>query len=216
MPPNASRFLAAGAACLAALVLNGAPAGAHEIRQVGDLTFFVGWGEEPPTAGFRNSAQLVVWDADNNPVADLGDDWKVVISTGDHSQPFAIRPSFVPGIYGVAGDYRAVTIPTRPGTYTFRITGRYKGVQFDESFTTVEPTIPLVRPPSDLAFPVVDPSVGDISERIDTALPRIEGTADAAADDVKQARLVAIAAGVMGAVGLVLAGFALARRRPVS
>src|SRR3989442_1246990 len=114
---------------VAALSMVGAgSASAHEARKVGRWNFAVGFELEPAFAGQINAVQLFLHDAADKPVPDLGDTLKVEVIFGSQtSDAFTFQPAFEVGEFGEVGDYRAAVIPTRPGTYTFHITGTIKG-----------------------------------------------------------------------------------------
>lgn len=63
---------------------------------------------------------------------------------------------------GRPGEYRAWVTPTRPGAYTFRITGLIRGQGVDESFTEND-----VEEATNIAFPVRDPSTAQLATRVD-------------------------------------------------
>jgi hypothetical protein len=218
-----NRFLSSCAVVLAMAValvvsLTGS-ASAHEERRVGDLHFAVGFGDEPPYSGFRNSVQLILTDASEEPVMDLGDTLKVDVQTGDQTMSLALEPFFETGEFGTPGDYRAWFIPTRPGSYTFHFTGSIRGQQVDESFTSGGSTFDDVVDPSEAEFPVKDPTLAQVSARLEREVPRLTDALAAqtqrSRDDVKSARLLAIAGLVTGVLGLVAggSGLVLVRRR---
>jgi hypothetical protein len=217
------RLLAASAAIMATAVcllfgLAGV-ASAHEEREIGAFNVEVGFGDEPPYAGFKNSVQLVLSDASGNPVTDLGDTLSVDVTTGDQTTTLAIEPNFEVGGDGTPGDYRAWFIPTRPGTYSFHFTGSIKGQKVDETFTSSPTTFDDVVDPTQAEFPVKDPTLGQVSQRIDQEVPRlnsaIASAEQKAKDDVKSARLLAIVGIALGALGVAAGGTAhmAARRR---
>ena len=217
------------AACLVAVLvptLKASPALAHESREVGPFTMTVGFGIEPAYAGIPNSAQLSLSRGDE-PVVELGGELQVEIAFGEETLALDMSPSFVPGVFGEPGTYEADFVPTRPGEYVFHFTGTIQGEDIDEVFTSGEDTFGPMEDPGELAFPVRDPSLGELAERIDREIPRIAGAVEdrAAAleaeneelrDDAASARTLALAGLFVGAVGLLLAIVALSRgrRRP--
>ena len=89
------RTLFGGAAVL--VLLTPGAAFAHEQRQVGAISFTVGWQHEPTYAGSENAVQLFLKDAKGNPIDDLGDppSLQVQVITGNQtSDPLALAPSF--------------------------------------------------------------------------------------------------------------------------
>src|SRR5205807_2256065 len=126
----------------------------------------VGWGDEPPYAGFKNSVQLLLKDTKDKPVTDLGDTLKVEVSTGTQKMTLPIVPNFEVGGDGTPGDYRAWLVPTRPGTYTFHFTGTIHGDAIDASFTSSDTTFDEITSATDVEFPAKDPTIGDLSQRV--------------------------------------------------
>jgi hypothetical protein len=232
-------FIAAWAGAIA--VVPAAPAFAHEGRGVGDgdLLMVVGFGTEPAYAGQPNSVQLIL-EHDGEPVVDLGTTLDVEVSFGDETMALELEPFFSVGEFGEPGDYRAWFIPTRPGSYTFHFSGTIDGEDVDEEFTSGPDTFGDVGSPTDIMFPVQDPSTGDLAERIEQEIPRlneaIEGVrtealgqaetaadqasaaadrAAAAQDDVGGAKTFGLIGLVVGALGLLvgIGALAVARRR---
>jgi hypothetical protein len=188
------------------------PASAHEERTVGKYHFVVGFGDEPVYQGDKNSVQLILADANDKPVTDLGDTLKVEVSTDTapgQTLPLALEPFFEVGEFGTPGDYRAFFIPTRPGKYTFHFTGSIKGQQVDQRFTSSSTGFAEVEDPSKVQFPAKDPTTGQLAQRLDQQVPRLEtAVADArkqASDDARLALIVAIVGVVLGLAGVVLA-----------
>ena len=207
----------------ALFVLGASPALAHEDRDVGRYSFAVGFGTEPAYTGIPNSVQLLLSDA-SGPVTDLREGLKVEVAFGDQTASYPIEPFFEEGEFGTPGDYRAWFIPTRAGQYSFHFTGKVNGQSVDEMFTSSEKTFSDVEDPASVEFPVQDPTVGQLAERIDREVPRLESSisdvrADAAgaSDDASSATTFAVVALVLGALGLVVGVVAMVRgRRPTS
>jgi hypothetical protein len=179
----------------------------------------VGFGDEPAYAGLKNSVQLFLsFAGGGQPVVDLGPTLKVQVSFGDKDMPqLTMEPNFEVGEFGTPGDYEAYFFPTRPGPYTFHFTGSIKGQQIDEKFTSSESTFSSVQDPAQVEFPVQDPTTGQLSERLERELPRIEADlADQRSelkDDIDSAKMLALIGVIVGGVGLLLAGTALVVRR---
>lgn len=202
------------AACVPILIM-AEPALAHERRDVGPYRMTVGWADEPAYTGFKNGVQARLSDvATNEPVVDLApEELKVEVSFGDETiGPLAMEPRFRVGAFGTPGDYQAALIPSRPGTYTFRFTGTIKGHPVNESFTSGERTFDSPEAPSNVEFPVKDPSTGDISVK----LSRTDGRLAEVSDNVDGAGGRATLGLILGLLGVALGGAALtvAKRRP--
>jgi hypothetical protein len=202
--------------------LSAVPAVAHEGRKAGKLSLVVGWGDEPAYAGEKNSVQLILSDGAGKPVVDLGDAMKVEVtaeSTPGQKMDMTFEPFFEVGEFGTPGDYRAFFIPTTPGKYTFHITGTYKGQKVDQSFTSSKTGFDEVTDPATVKFPVKDPTTVQLAQRLDREVPRLNSAVAAsraaeqqARDDARSARTLAVVGIVVGLLGLVVGGVALARR----
>ena len=215
--------LVACAATVAALLLPlwAAPASAHEERNFGRWHVEVGFGDEPPYVGEKNSVQLILSDKSGKPVTDLGDTLKVAVRTGD-SQPdeLSLEPNFEVGGDGTLGDYRAWFIPTAPGKYTFRFTGSIKGDKVDQSFTSSPTGFDEVQDPVGVEYPAKDPTTGELAARLDREVPRLTAALESANAGQRranhaagQARLLAVAGLVVGVAGVAVGAAAMARRR---
>ena len=197
------------------------PASAHEARKIGKYDVEVGFGDEPAYTGDKNSVQLLLNEANDKPVVDLGDTLKVDITTGsstDDTQKLSMtmQPNFEVGGDGTPGDYRAWFVPTAPGPYTFHFTGSIKGQAVDEKFTSSPTTFDEVQDPAQVEFPIKDPTTGQLTARVDRETQRLNtALADArrqAKDEAGTALLIAIVGVVVGVLGLAAAGYALRKR----
>jgi hypothetical protein len=218
------RLAVTGGVMLTMLVLLTGPAAAHEEREVGGYAMVVGFGQEPAYAGQPNSVILLL-SRGGHPVTDLTDTLSVTVGFGDRSKDLSVEPFFEVGEFGTPGDYRAWFIPTRAGMYSFHFTGTIHGTKIDETFTSGPKTFDEVVNPSQEGFPVQDPTNGELAERIDREMPRLESSiSDAkaaadravtsAADDARGARTIAMVGVALGALGLIaaIAAIAVARR----
>ena len=190
-------------AAIILLVAAWTPAAAHETKGVGDLRLTVGWGEEPAFSGFRNFVEVDVADAAGRPVADLGGALSVEVSFGDERISLSLLPD-----RGQPGKFRAWLVPTRPGTYSFHITGTAKGQAIDMTSTCSQETFACVADVSDIQFPVKDPSAGQLADRISRELPRAAGAMAAATG----ARTLALA-GLAGAAFALVAAVGFGMRK---
>jgi hypothetical protein len=185
------------------VALGAAPAQAHEFRKIGAFNFVVGWGDEPPYAGFKNSVQLFLHDAKTDkPIVDLGDTLSVEVKFGTDTKKLTFEPDFEIGEFGEPGDYRAWIIPTRAGQYSFHLTGTVHGQKIDATFTSGEKTFDDIKEQTDAQFPAQDPSNAALSDRIDRGLARTDTA-------VLAAKKKASSAAVPGWIGLGLGVVAL-------
>lgn len=181
-----------------ALLLAGVmPASAHERKTSGAYTLTIGWGDEPAFIGFRNAVELDVVETVGAAVPDLADAAMTVdVTFGDQQVTLPMRP-----VFRQPGKLRAFLLPTRAGTYSFHFKGTIKGQTIDATSTCSDTTFACVADVSAIQFPAKDPSTGQLSERMDRALPRAEGAASTAA----AAQAIAIAALVVAALAIVVA-----------
>jgi len=179
------------------------PAAAHETKDIGDLRLTIGWGEEPAFSGFRNFVEVDVADAAGRPVADPAGTLSAEVAFGDER----IALSLVPAARE-PGKFRAWIVPTRPGSYTFHVTGTVRGQQIEMTSTCSEETFACVEDASLIQFPVKDPSAGQLADRINRELPRAESAMEAAAG----ARTLGLA-GLAGAVIALAAAVGLGLRK---
>lgn len=211
---NASIRAVLIAACIGLTVLVGSPALAHESRTVGDYEFVVGFKNEPAFAGDKSGVELRLTDAGSSDPVVKGVELEVEVLFGDESATFPIEPDFVVGAFGEPGAYGANFFPTRPGRYTFHLTGTVGGQDIDEEFTSGPDTFGDIADPREISFPVQDPSTGELKERLDREVPRLTTTAEDAqdsADSAKTLTFVALGAGVLALI-LVLAAMARGRK----
>jgi hypothetical protein len=203
-----------------AAALIGPPAGAHDAHDVGDVEMVVGFGTEPAYTGQPNSVQLILAHH-GEPVTNLGDALEVEVSFGDETATLLLEPFFEVGEFGTAGDYRAWFVPSQPGEYTFRFTGRFEGKRIDESFTSGPGSFSNVQDIAGAAFPPTDsPSNEDLAQRIQTESARTAESmqkalraASAADDAASSARTIGVIGVIVGAIGTIAAIGALATAR---
>ena len=165
----------------------------HERLVAGPYRLTVGWGDEPAFTGFKNFVSVAVSDADGKPVRDLTGNLAVEIAFGDERRSLSLRPAFQR-----PDEFRAVIVPTRAGTYSFHITGTLNGRPIDATSTCSDRTFSCVADAAAMAFPVQDPSTGQLAESVSRALPRAERAVD-----------TAVAAQRWAIAGFAVAGLAL-------
>ena len=195
MPEHRQRYalLALGIAIVWSL---SAAVSAHDRQVAGPYRLIIGWGDEPAFTGLKNAVEIDVSDAAGAPVTDLEGSLAVEVSFGDERTSLALARS-----PQQPGKFRAWLAPTRPGTYSFHITGRIKGQTIDNSSTCSATTFACVTDVSDLQFPAKDPSTAQLADRLSRSLPRAEGATDTAAT----ARNVAFGALAVAVLALAVA-----------
>lgn len=185
-------------------------ASAHEQRRVGDHEVVVGWNSEPAYAGFGNEVSVRIMHG-NDPVEDA--ELEAVVAFGGEEAETTTQPMPLEPAFGDPGHYVAYIIPTRPGTYSFQVTGTVEGEEFDETFTSGPDTFNDVQNPADAEFPEQDPTRGEITEALDRLSGRVEelSAQEPAEDEGPDVALwVAFGAAVLALIAIGLA----ARRRP--
>jgi len=185
-------MLAAGMAAL--LALNGTAGArplAHERVVQGAYAFTLGWLDEPPIVGLKNAALVeLATAADDQPVTGAEATLTAQIELGGKTKELVLRPlEETPGAY--AGDF----IPTRRGAYTLKLGGTVNGQPIDLSSEIEE-----VTSPDSLTFP--EPLGADTQQTLANLGAELSST-----------RAFAMAGAALGAIGLVLAGVALGRKR---
>ncbi len=179
------------------------PTAAHEKKIAGALSLVIGWGDEPAFTGSRNSVVVTVADQ-LGPLKEPAASLSVEIVFGSERITLPLEP-----VVGRPHEFRAWLVPTRAGTYSFRVTGKVRGQGIDVTSTCGESTFHCVEEAAEIQFPVKDPSNGQLADRIDRTMPRAEVATETAAS----ARLLAIAALGVSIVGATTAIFLSMRRR---
>jgi hypothetical protein len=198
-------LIATVAALAAGLPLN--VAFAHEVREVGDLTLVVGWSSEPAYAGFGNEVQVIVTETQGErPVEDGELEAEVIF--GDPESATRTMVTLDPA-FDTPNEYLGYIIPTRPGTYSFHVTGTVGGQDIDEMFTSGPDTFNDIQNPADAEFPEQDPSRGEIAEAVERLTGRVENQASEEESSDPIALWIAVGAAVLAVIAIALA----ARRR---
>jgi hypothetical protein len=212
------RLVGAAALAVPVVMLFAGAAAAHEHRVVAGHSMVVGWGDEPTYAGFKNAVQVFVneqgtgGEEEGPPVEDAELEAEVLFGGEDAEQsigPLTLEPAF-----DSPGEYLATVVPTRPGQYTFHITGTLGGEEIDEFFTSGPDTFSEVADTADVEFPVQDPTRGQLAEGLQSQEAELRSAVTEAEDAADSARLLAIIGIALGVIGLVAAATAFARRRP--
>jgi hypothetical protein len=202
------------ATTVALIVALPAVATAHETRTVGDHEVVVGWSNEPAYAGFGNEVQVVISHG-RQPVEEA--ELEAVVAFGEEDSDVTTDPIPLEPAFDSPGEYLGYIIPTRPGTYSFHVTGTVEGEEFDETFTSGPDTFSDIENPTAVEFPEQDPTRGEIAGAVDQITGRIDvlraevaAAAEEANDPDPLTMWIAIGAGVVAVIALVVA---LIRRR---
>ena len=179
------------AVVLTGLVLSLAPAASgHVERRAGPYAVTVGWGNEPPLSGSENFVDVELAGASGAPVAVRAGALGVEVRFGDAVTTLPLVPS------GEPGKLRAAIVPTRPGTYAFRVRGTVAGRTIEAEATCSERTFDCVEDAAAVQFPARDPSTGQLAQRLGRELKRADRARDRA-DSAHTTALIAIVAALL-------------------
>jgi hypothetical protein len=106
------------------------PAEAHITKVYGNYIVQVGWDDEPVYTGLMNAAQVTVKKGSGDsatPVIDALKNMQISVKYGSVTKPLDFLPSSV-----VDGQYHAVLIPTRVGTYSLVLKGTVENQVIDD------------------------------------------------------------------------------------
>jgi len=181
-----------------------APAVAAHVREAaGAYELKLGWRDEPPYSGSPNAIELHVAGG-GGPVADPRAALRVEVRFGATRRVLALRPG------SRRGTYAATIVPTRPGIYGLRVSGRMRGRRVAIAATCSERTFDCVTGSGAIQFPVAEPSGGQLDRKVERALTRAARSADRAD---RASTLAGVALAVAATALLALLGGALAARR---
>jgi hypothetical protein len=163
-----------------------APAPAHEHRPIGPYEITFGWRVEPALVGQFNGPEILIVEMpqegehdeeaeegehhEGTPVIGAEETLQLEVSFGDASRILALRP-----VFNEPGRYTADLIPTRPGDYTFHLTGTIGDTEIDETFTSADGMFSTIEPANDVFFPDEKMvSISDLQAQIDELRAMIE------------------------------------------
>ena len=169
---------------------------AHDRKAAGPLTVVVGWATEPAYTGAVNAVAVSLSDR-SGPLTKAEGTLSVEVSFGTERVTLALEP-----MPNRPHEFQAAIVPTRAGTYAFRVTGAINKQAIDISSTCSDSTFHCVTDAAAIQFPAKDPTVGQLAERIDRALPR-------AADAGAGARTFALSSLALSIVAVIVAAAAI-------
>jgi hypothetical protein len=199
------------------VALSAAPAAAHVEKKVGPYDLLIGFGVEPAYLGEKNFVQIFLHDANGKAVTNVNS-LKVAVEAQGKTMNLPLQPSFDPDSgLGTQGEYDAYFFPTALGKYTFHLTGSIKGQPVDVSVTSGPTTFSEVEDPTTVEFPTKVPTLDQVSLRLQQetarqtdAIAAAKSSADSAASSAKTVAWVGV---IVGALGLITAIVAIARKR---
>lgn len=163
---------------------------AHTRVEIGPYAVVVGWQVEPPIVGERNALTVEVT-REEQAVEGVEATLNVEVLYAGRSFRANLNPTATPGLY------TAEILPTVRGQYEVRLFGTLGDLEVDE---VVEPE--EIFPADRIQFPEPLPDARALQQ--DVAALEAE---------LQTARALATAGASAGALGLILAAFALLRRR---
>jgi hypothetical protein len=180
-------------------------ASAHERREVlgGKYQLVVGFLGEPAYQGEPNGLDLTVRDMTQKdasgvgkPVEKLQDTLKaqVIVGGGARTMDLTLAP-----VFNQPGKYAGRFLPTKEGSYIFRVYGQIEGQAIDERFESGPGRFDEVR------------TLAQFPEQV-TAPATLQARLDAAESRANTAQALGIAGLVVGLLGLGAAALSLLRR----
>ncbi|MCC6167026.1 MAG: hypothetical protein IT329_07335 [Caldilineaceae bacterium] len=164
-------FVAAGL-----LMFETEQAAAHERRGVGEYNLVFGWRVEPAYAGVYNGPEVRIMDIETEePVVGAEKTLKLEVTFGGKSKQLALRPA-----WNDPGHYLAYLTPTRPGDYSFELTGTISGTNaitptvINEVFTSADGEFGTVEPSTDVLFPDTAYDVASLQQQLDQLRTELE------------------------------------------
>jgi hypothetical protein len=188
-------------------------ASAHEVRPVGPYTFVVGFLNEPAYVNLQNSLDLTICKGAKceytvqdgsrvvaNPVNDAEKTLKVEVSFGGNA-PLALD---IAPRYANPGKYTGYFQPTQTGAYTFHIYGTLEANKIDEKFTSSPNGFGEVETLT--AYPAAG------SQATTPANANLQSQLLQTQDAANRATTFGVIGGILGLLGIVVAGLVLVRR----
>ena len=163
------------------------PAEAHITKVFGNYIVQVGWDNEPVYTGLINGAQVTIKKGSGDtaqPVINALKDLQISVQYGTITKPLNFLPSST-----VDGQYDAVLIPTKVGTYSLVLKGNVEDQAIDAEIPLddVESIDSLNFPPSSGSPSSDTPNMGQVGTLINQLTSDIEdakNNADAASKSV--------------------------------
>jgi hypothetical protein len=180
-------FLSLVAAIVFVSPLGVKPAEAHITKVYGNYIVEVGWDNEPVYTGLVNAAQVTIKKGSGDtaqPVINAIKDLQISVKYGTVTKPLDFLPSDT-----VDGQYHAVLIPTKVGTYSLVFQGTVEGQAIDDEIPLddVASVDTLNFPTSTGSSPDSSANVGQLGTLVNQLTSDIEdakNNADAASKGV--------------------------------
>jgi hypothetical protein len=185
-------------ACAAFVAFQVTRVSAHEGREVGEYELHFGWQNEPAIAGVNNGPEIFIHkhgatEEDEIPVEGAEKTLKLKVTFGGQSKELELEPAWQD-----PGHYVAHLTPTRPGDYTFELTGVISPTALvtdtaaitstaamtgteaisptvvNETFTSADGEFSSVEPASDVLFPDSKLDMVSLQAQLNAQMKEIE------------------------------------------
>ncbi len=158
---------------------------AHEERKLGKYNVELGWRVEPAAVGVMNGPDVYVSFADKKDAGSdpqkaleaLKIDLQVEVTLGPAKKTIKLEQNYpYYSEYEGTGEVNLVgsLLPTRPGDYTFHLTGTIEDVKVDEKFTSADGKFGTVEPAADILFPDTNVDAVSLQQQIDALKAEID------------------------------------------
>ena len=223
-------FLALVATIVFVSPLGVKPAEAHITKVYGNYLVQVGWDNEPVYTGLVNAAQVTIKKGSGDaakPVINALKDLQISVKYGSVTKPLDFLPSNT-----VDGQYHAVLIPTKVGTYSLVFSGTVEGQAVDDEIPLddVASVDTLNFPPSTGSSQDATANVGQLDTLVNQLTSDIEdakNNADASSksvsnvvqsfqqvkDTTDKLYMISMTGIGIGIAGIVIAVIAITRNR---
>ncbi|MEP7291927.1 MAG: hypothetical protein ABI835_09090 [Chloroflexota bacterium] len=159
-----------GALVVLLLCLFSLPAFAHEGREVGEYVIEFGWRVEPAYVGLLNGPEFTIENHDTDEgVQGLESTLQLRVLFGDQSKLLSVYP-----VFDNPGHYTADLLPTRPGDYSFQLSGSIGEQEVDETFTSADGEFSSIEPATDIMFPAPENDIEALEAQIAELVARID------------------------------------------
>ena len=144
---------------------------AHEGREIGEYEVEFGWQVEPAYAGVPNGPELFIHEHGDESagVEGLEKTLKLKVIFGNQSKELKLEP-----LFETPGRYTVDLIPTRPGDYTFELSGKIGTTTIKETFTSADGDFSTIEPASDVLFPDNKLDLAGLQAQIDALKKEVE------------------------------------------
>jgi hypothetical protein len=163
-------------AAAAFFLVNTQRASAHEHRDIGEYEIVFGWQVEPAYVGIFNGPELAIAHHETGePVEGAEETLELSVTLGNQTKTLVLEPA-----WNEPGHYVAYVTPTRPGDYSFELTGTISATDaltetvVNEIFTSADGEFSSIEPIGDVLFPDDELDLVSMQSQIDALVEEIE------------------------------------------